>query len=143
MVILICLFLKPLLENRSGFLFFNFKIMNAKNTPNSINLNRILWNENSLVKFKRIISKKVPLIYEEFNTKILEVLNWSLPPQELLDFLVSKVTDFKQRDKRKKDRFLSWEMWRLAISEWSDDFLDTPAFEKEIEKVRNFVTKLL
>lgn len=117
--------------------------MNAKNTPNSINLNRILWNENSLVKFKRIISKKVPLIYEEFNTKILEVLNWSLPPQELLDFLVSKVPDFKQRDKRKKDRFLSWEMWRLAISEWSDDLLDTPAFEKEIEKVRNFVTKLL
>lgn len=86
-----------------------------------------------LISFKDDLEMKAELVCDSFRSKVDELLFGDLCFEDFTSFLDNKCLNFSIDDENKRQNYLSWKMWRLAMSEWYDKTLsDTPILKKEI-----------
>ncbi len=116
-----------------------------------------LWNNKEFNDFldnlrnkqdrldKNFLSQKIELIMDTPKKVMIEkYFLWNITREQLENDLLEYVEILVLMDKTKQETWLSWWMWRLAISEWDEDkCLDAPIFKKELKVLIDFLDEYL
>ena len=90
-------------------------------------------NYDLLISFKDDFEMKAELVCDSFRSKVEELLFGDLCFEDFNIVLTNQMSRFIADDINKRWNYLSWKMWRLAMSEWDDKTSsDTPILKKEI-----------
>ncbi len=92
--------------------------------------------------FKSWLRENAEMICEEYKERVYDLLFWQLCFVDFMEFLDSKISIIDEWDEKKKRSWLSWWMWRLAITDWDEDkSRDLPFFMKEVNKINSLFYK--